>query len=109
MTKGNDKGGDDAVTLGFRAAISKERQRAGSVEACKRIADDSGASFLRRRGLSRDRANYVAMLLRHKRDLDVLRSMTMDHETVDMMTMMLGFISDEIGYVYHVNEAMKGR
>lgn len=66
-----------------------------------------GLSFLMRRGLKRDRANYVSCLIRYKAELDQLLRMTTDATVKEELRTMGGFVTETIELMYTL-ESMEG-
>lgn len=59
-----------------------------------------GSAFLMKRGLKRDRANYVTSLIRFKAELDQLQRMTSDGDVKEEIRTMSGFVTETVELMY---------
>lgn len=64
--------------------------------------------FLMKRGLSRDRANYVTSLVRMRSELEGLMKITRDEVIKDCIMGMCEIIGDEVADVYELQRAEEG-
>lgn len=79
-----------------------------SFNTLKRHYQSSGGEFLMKRGLPRDKASYVTLLVRFRHDLQALARLASDTEVVDAIKVVDGCIAEEVKYVYDVVEAKNG-
>ena len=73
----------------------------------KRLLDLTGSDFLKKKGLKRDKANLVTMLIRHRADLMALHRITNDGEVQRLMGTMVGKNVSERDYEFLESVEMK--
>lgn len=87
---------------------NKMNEGATTTKPAPRVVDLTGTGFLRRKGLKRDQANYVTMLIRMKADLTALLKITNDVEVQDELVSMIGFMQETIDFIYMMDEVGGG-
>jgi len=70
----------------------------------KKILDLTGSGFLKHKGLKRDKANFVTMLIRVRAELGTLRNITMDDTVAEEIELMEMFLGETIDYMYTLEE-----
>lgn len=84
----------------------------------KRLASRSGATepkvlrltadFLKKRGLSRDKANYVMAVIRMRHEVRHLMETAHDPDVVQELLCLDAFFDDSIGTMYEIERDEKG-
>lgn len=73
--------------------------------AKSRNSDETDAwKFLMKRGLSRDRANYVQLLIRFRQEAAFLRATVKDKHVSDCLDGMCEIIGDEVAEIYEMQQ-----
>ena len=73
-----------------------------------RVLDLTGNNFLRNRGLQRDKANFVTLLLRVRADLGALGRITSDEDVQEEIETLMGFIMETVELMYSMEEYDRG-
>lgn len=73
-----------------------------------RILDLTGNGFLKQRGLKRDKANFVTLMLRMRADLGALGRITSDEDVQEEIETLMGFIMETVELMYSMEEYDRG-
>lgn len=75
----------------------------------KRVIDLTGSTFLKKKGLPRDKAMFVTLLIRARADMVALRKMISDPDVVEEIDTTVGMLSEQVDFMYTlVNEESGG-
>ena len=80
----------------------------GCVKKRKAAVDLRGSDLLRKKGLKRDKANFVTLLLRMRADLGALGRITSDEDVQEEIETLMGFIMETVELMYSMEEYDRG-
>lgn len=66
----------------------------------KGVPDLTGSGFLLKRGLRRDKANYVTSIIKIRQELAMLKKMVGDPDVLEEIIVLTEFIEDSVQYMY---------
>ena len=81
-----------------------DRKRFSPVAKTKNVDETDAWKFLMKRGLSRDRANYVQLLIRFRQEAALLRKGVRDKHVSDCLDGMCEIIGDEVSEIYEMQQ-----
>lgn len=70
----------------------------------KGVPDLTGSGFLLRRGLRRDKANYVTSIVRIRQELTHLRKLIGDPDVLEEIIVLTEFMEDSVHYMYQLED-----
>lgn len=94
------------MSNGTDMLMSRYRRTKGEGDMSKKMASlEEAQKFLMQRGLTRDRANYVSLVIEYRQAMVALKRLTKDQHVRDCIDGMIEITGCEVSEIYEMQQA----